>query len=322
MTDAQVARPHSTARSAGRRTGRLSTRIRANWQLYLILAVPIAFFIIFHYLPMYGAQIAFREFIAVKGIWGSPWVGVDQFLKFFRSYQFARVVGNTVGIAVYTLVAGFPVPIILALLINNSEAPRFKKTAQMVTYAPHFISTVVMVGLIIQFLSPRFGAVNAVIKALGFAPILFIGEPGLFKSVFVWSGIWQEAGWGTIIFLAALASIDPTLHEAAIVDGASKLQRTWHIDLPGILPTAVVLLILRMGQLMHVSFEKVILMQNPLNLQASEVIQTYVYKIGIESNLPAYSYSAAIGLFNSVINFALIVMVNETAKRLGGTSLW
>ena len=192
----------------------------------------------------------------------------------------------------------------------------------MVTYAPHFISTVVLVGLLIQFLSPRFGAVNAVIKAFGFDSILFMGEPELFWSVYVWSGIWQEAGWGTIIFLAALASIDPTLHEAAIVDGASKLQRTWRIDVPGILPTAVILLILRVGQLMNVGFEKVILMQNPLNLQSSEIIQTFVYKIGIESNLPAYSYSAAIGLFNSVINFALIVTVNEIAKRVSNTSLW
>ena len=316
--EAQVAVPRPTARPAGR----LIARIRTNWQLYLILAGPIAYFVIFHYLPMYGAQIAFREFIAVRGIWGSPWVGFDQFLKFFRSYQFARVVGNTIGIAAYTLAAGFPIPIILALLINNSEARRFKKTAQMVTYAPHFISTVVLVGLILQFLSPRFGAVNALIKALGLEPIMFMGEPGLFKSVYVWSGIWQEAGWGTIIFLAALAGIDPTLHEAAIVDGATKLQRTWHIDLPGILPTAVVVLILRVGQLMNVGFEKVFLMQNPLNLQSSEIIQTYVYKIGIASNLPAYSYSTAIGLFNSVINLALIVLVNEIAKRVSDTSLW
>ena len=318
MADAQTV----AARSVRRRRARLPSRIRGNWQLYLILAVPVAFFVIFHYLPMYGAQIAFREFIAIKGVWGSPWVGFDQFVKFFRSYQFARVVGNTVGIAVYTLAAGFPIPIILALLINNSEAPRFKKSAQMITYAPHFISTVVMVGLLVQFLSPRYGAVNALIKALGFEAIHFMGESSLFKSVYVWSGVWQEAGWGTIIFLAALASIDPTLHEAAIVDGASKLQRTWRIDVPGILPTAVVLLILRMGQLMNVGFEKVILMQNPLNLQSSEIIQTFVYKIGIESNLPAYSYSSAIGLFNSVINFALIVTVNEIAKRLSNTSLW
>lgn len=297
-------------------------RIHKNWQLYIILALPLAYFVIFHYLPMYGAQIAFREFIAVRGIWESPWVGFDQFIKFFRSYQFERVVGNTIGIAVYMLAAGFPIPIILALMINNSESRRFKKTAQMVTYAPHFISTVVLVGLVIQFLSPRFGAVNAVITAFGGEPILFMGEPNLFKSVYVWSGVWQEAGWGTIIYLAALAGIDPTLHEAAIVDGATKIQRTWHIDVPGILPTAIVILILRVGQLMNIGFEKVFLMQNPLNLQSSEIIQTYVYKIGIAADLPNYSYSAAIGLFNSLINFMLIVIVNEIAKRVSNTSLW
>ena len=297
-------------------------RARKNYQLYLILLLPLLYFVIFHYVPMYGAQIAFRRFLAVEGILGSPWVGLDFFVKFFQSFQFGRVVGNTVGISVYTLAAGFPVPILLALMLNNSSLPRFRKTVQMVTYAPHFISTVVLVGLILQFLSPRFGAINQLIKALGMEPVLFMGEPGFFKSVYVWSGVWQNAGWGTIIYLAALAGIDPTLHEAAIVDGASKLQRTVHIDVPGILPTAIIILILNMGQLMNVGFEKVFLMQNALNLQASEIIQTYVYKIGIAASLPNYSYGAAIGLFNSVINFVLIVIVNGIARRVGDTSLW
>lgn len=297
-------------------------RARKNYQLYLILLLPLLYFVIFHYVPMYGAQIAFRRFLAVEGILGSPWAGLDFFVKFFQSYQFGRVVGNTVGISVYTLAAGFPVPILLALMLNNSSMPRFRKTVQMVTYAPHFISTVVLVGLILQFLSPRFGAINQLIKALGMEPVLFMGEPAFFKSVYVWSGVWQNAGWGTIIYLAALAGIDPTLHEAAIVDGASKLQRTVHIDVPGILPTAIIILILNMGQLMNVGFEKVFLMQNALNLQASEIIQTYVYKIGIAASLPNYSYGAAIGLFNSVINFVLIVIVNGIARRVGDTSLW
>ena len=297
-------------------------RARKNYQLYLILLLPLLYFVIFHYVPMYGAQIAFRRFLAVEGILGSPWVGLDFFVKFFQSYQFDRVVGNTVGISVYTLAAGFPVPILLALMLNNSSMPRFRKTVQMVTYAPHFISTVVLVGLILQFLSPRFGAINQLIKALGMEPVLFMGEPAFFKSVYVWSGVWQNAGWGTIIYLAALAGIDPTLHEAAIVDGASKLQRTVHIDVPGILPTAVIILILNLGQLMNVGFEKVFLMQNALNLQSSEIIQTYVYKIGIAASLPNYSYGAAIGLFNSVINFVLIVIVNSIARRVGDTSLW
>ena len=297
-------------------------RARKNYQLYLILLLPLLYFVIFHYVPMYGAQIAFRRFLAVEGILGSPWVGLDFFVKFFQSFQFGRVVGNTVGISVYTLAAGFPVPILLALMLNNSSLPRFRKTVQMVTYAPHFISTVVLVGLILQFLSPRFGAINQLIKALGMEPVLFMGEPAFFKSIYVWSGVWQNAGWGTIIYLAALAGIDPTLHEAAIVDGASKLQRTVHIDVPGILPTAIIILILNMGQLMNVGFEKVFLMQNALNLQASEIIQTYVYKIGIAASLPNYSYGAAIGLFNSVINFVLIVIVNGIARRVGDTSLW
>ena len=305
---------------AGRTRG--WARARKNYQLYLILLLPLLYFVIFHYVPMYGAQIAFRRFLAVEGILGSPWVGLDFFVKFFQSYQFGRVVGNTVGISVYTLLAGFPVPILLALMLNNSSMPRFRKTVQMVTYAPHFISTVVLVGLILQFLSSRFGAINQLIKALGMEPVLFMGEPAFFKSIYVWSGVWQNAGWGTIIYLAALAGIDPTLHEAAIVDGASKLQRTVHIDVPGILPTAIIILILNMGQLMNVGFEKVFLMQNALNLQASEIIQTYVYKIGIAASLPNYSYGAAIGLFNSVINLVLIVIVNSIARRVGDTSLW
>ena len=311
----------AAVRPSASRTRRWA-RVRKNYQLYLILLLPLLYFVIFHYVPMYGAQIAFRRFVAVEGIFGSPWVGFQFFVKFFQSFQFGRVVGNTIGISFYTLVAGFPVPILLALMLNNSSLPRFRKTVQLVTYAPHFISTVVLVGLVIQFLSPRFGALNQLIKALGMEPVLFMGQPGFFKSVYVWSGVWQNAGWGTIIYLAALASIDPTLHEAAIVDGASKLQRTVHIDVPAILPAAIIILILNMGQLMNVGFEKVFLMQNSLNLQASEIIQTYVYKIGIVASLPNYSYGAAIGLFNSVINFVLIVIVNGIARRVGDTSLW
>lgn len=311
-----------TGGADSRRTGKKLQLIRKNYQLYLILSIPIAYFVIFHYIPMYGAQIAFRNFMAIRGIWGSPWVGLKYFKKFIESYQFNRVIGNTIGISIYSLLAGFPVPILLALMINNSEAMRFRKTVQMATYAPHFISTVVMVGLILQFLSPRFGVVNQLMRAIGLEPIAFMGRPRLFKTVYVFSGVWQNAGWGTIIYLAALAGIDPTLHEAAIVDGASKLQRTFHIDVPGIIPTAVILMILNMGRLMNVGFEKVFLMQNPLNLQASEIIQTYVYKIGIAASLPQYSYGGAIGLFNSVINFILIVSVNAIARRMGETSLW
>ena len=294
----------------------------ANWQLYLLLLIPLLYFVIFKYAPMYGAQIAFKNFNASAGILGSPWVGFKHFTRFFQSHQFVRVLRNTIGISVFQLVAGFPIPIILALALNNCEFPRFKRITQMTTYAPHFISVVVMVGIILQFLSPRFGIVNALLGLVGFEPVSFMGEPALFKSIYVFSDIWQNAGWGTIIYLAALAGIDPTMHEAAIVDGASKLQRNIHIDIPGILPTAIILLILNTGQIMNVGFQKVFLMQNALNLQSSEVITTYVYKLGIASSIPNYSYASAIGLFNSVVNLVLIVTVNSIAKRTGENSLW
>jgi ABC-type polysaccharide transport system permease subunit len=297
-------------------------RIRRSWQLYLVISVPLLYLIIFRYGPMYGAQIAFRDFYASKGVWGSPWVGFKHFLSFFRAYQFERVLKNTVGISLYQLAAGFPAPIILALAINNARRLYFKKTVQMVTYAPHFISTVVMVGIIVQFLSPRFGLVNKAIMFLGGQPVSFLSKPELFKSIYVWSGVWQQAGWGTIIYLAALAGIDPNLHEAAIVDGATRLQRTFQIDIPGILPTAVTLLILNTGRIMNVGFEKVFLMQNPLNLDSSEVIQTYVYKVGLAAAMPDFSYSAAVGLFNSLVNLLMIVIVNQISRRVSETSLW
>lgn len=299
-----------------------ATDFRVNWQLYVLMLLPIIWVITFRYLPMYGAQIAFKRFNAAKGIIGSPWAGFRYFEKFFTSYQFRRVLVNTVVLSLYQLIAGFPIPIILALALNAMRNRVFKKTVQMVTYVPHFISTLVLVGMLMQFLSPRIGIVNIAISALGGTPQNFMGIPGLFRSLYVWSGVWQNAGWGTIIYLAALAAVDPNLHEAAIVDGAGKFARIRHIDFPGILPTAVILLILNTGRIMNLGFEKVFLMQNPLNIQVSEIIETYVYKIGLASARSDFSYSAAIGLFNSVINFGLIVSVNRIAKGLGQTSLW
>ena len=295
---------------------------RVNWQLHLLLALPLIYLLVFKYVPMGGAQIAFRDFFAIRGIWGSPWVGMANFERFFQSYQFWTVVKNTFGLSAYQIAASFPVPIILALALNNVESRRFKKTVQLTTYAPHFISTVVMAGMIMRFLSPHTGLVNNLLSGLGFERVAFMSDPALFKSIYVVSGIWQNAGWGTIIYLAALAGVDPQLHEAAIVDGASKLQRTRHIDVPGILPVAIILLILETGRIMQVGFEKVFLLQNALNLISSEVIQTYVYKIGLASPIPDYSFATAIGLFNSVINLALIVIVNALARRIGDTSLW
>lgn len=300
----------------------LRRNARINWELYAIIAVPVIWLLIFHYYPMYGVQIAFRKFTVSKGILGSPYVGLQYFEKFVKSYNFKRVVSNTLSISIYDLIMGFPFPIILALLLNNCLRPRYKKFVQIVTYMPYFISTVVMVGIIIQFLSPKVGVVNYAIKALGGNEIDFMGRPEYFKHIYVWSNIWQGTGWSAIIYLSALASIDPGLHEAALVDGANRFKRMWHIDLPGILPTITIMLTLRMGSIMSVGFEKAFLMQNNLNLSTSEIISTYVYKVGLASAAPDYSYSAAIGLFNSVINLVLIATVNRINVRINEISLW
>ena len=300
----------------------LRRRIKLNWELYVIISIPISWLLIFAYYPMYGVQIAFRKFTATKGILGSPWVGMDNFVKFFNSYNFARIIKNTLAISVYDLVIGFPFPIILAILLNNSLKKRFKKFVQIVTYMPYFISTVVMVGIIIQFLSPKVGIVNYAIQALGGTEIDFMGRPEYFRNIYVWSNIWQGTGWSAIIYLSALSSIDPGLHEAALVDGANRFQRMWHIDLPGILPTIAIMLTLRAGSIMSVGFEKAFLMQNNLNISTSEIISTYIYKTGLASAAPDYSYSAAIGLFNSIINLVLISIVNYINAKINEISLW
>ncbi|GIP35002.1 sugar ABC transporter permease [Paenibacillus sp. J2TS4] len=294
--------------------------VRRNWELYLLLIPVIAYYVIFKYVPMYGVQIAFKDFMASKGIWGSPWVGFDHFERLFNSYYFWRLIKNTLGIGIYELVVGFPVPIILALMINEVRAPFFRKTVQTVTYAPHFLSTVVLAGMVLIFLAPGNGLVNQLIKLFGGAPVSFMTEPGWFKSIFVFSGVWQNMGWGSIIYLAALTGIDPQLHEAAKVDGASRLQRIWHINLPGIMPTIVILLILNAGNLMGVGFEKVLLLQNDLNMEASDVLSTYVYRSGILE--AQYSFSAAVDLFNAIVNFILLVSVNYISRKVSETSLW
>jgi putative aldouronate transport system permease protein len=294
--------------------------ITRNYELYLFLLPTLLYFLIFKYGPMYGVQIAFKNFLASEGILGSPWVGFAHFERFFNSYQFWNVIKNTVGISLYQLLVAFPIPIFVALLLNQLTNQRFKRFVQTVTYAPHFISTVVIVGMINLFLSPRHGIVNSAIKFFGGDPIFFMGISEWFKTVFVFSGIWQNMGWSMIIYLAALTAINPDLHEAAIVDGASKLQRIRHIDIPGIMPTIIILLILDIGSFMTIGFEKVYLMQNSLNVKSSEIIQTYVYKTGLLG--AQFSYSAAIGLFNSVVNFVLLLSVNHLAKRMKQTSLW
>ncbi|KAF4324824.1 hypothetical protein G195_001105 [Phytophthora kernoviae 00238/432] len=291
-----------------------------NWQLYLLISPVVAYYIVFQYLPMYGIQIAFKDFIATKGIWGSPWVGFEHFERFFHSYFFWRLIKNTLGLGLYSLAVGFPVPIILALLMNEVRAEKFKKFVQTITYAPHFLSTVVVVGIMMMFLSPRYGIINHFIGMFGGTPINFLSEPSWFKTLFVMSDVWQTMGWSSIIYLAALAGVDSQLHEAARVDGATRLQRIWHINIPSIMPTIIILFILNIGSIMGIGFEKVLLMQNTLNLETSDIISTYVYRSGIQD--AEYSFSAAIGLFNSIINFILLVTVNQISKRMSETSLW
>jgi putative aldouronate transport system permease protein len=293
---------------------------RYNWDLYLFLVPMVVFYAIFHYGPMYGVQIAFKDFSSMLGITGSPWAGFRHFERFFSTFLFWPLIRNTVLLSFYQLAAGFPVPILLALMLNQVRNRSFRKIVQTVTYAPHFISTVVVVGLLGILLSPRSGIVNQAIRWLGAEPIYFMARSQWFRHTYVWSGVWQSAGFSTIIYLAALTSIPPELHEAAIVDGATKLQRIRHIDIPGILPTAVILLIIASGNIMRLGFEKAFLMQSALNLDVSEIIQTYVYKIGLVG--AQFSLSAAVGLFNSAINLILLVTVNRIARKLGQTSLW
>jgi multiple sugar transport system permease protein/putative aldouronate transport system permease protein len=297
-------------------------QIRRNWQLYAFLALPLAWLLIFMYYPMYGAQIAFRDFLPGKSILDSEWIGLTNFTRFFESPLFIRLIKNTLWLSLYSLIIGFPIPIILALSLNQLRTGFFKRTVQMVSYAPYFISTVVMAGLILQFLDMRRGPVNLLLQWFGIEPVHFMGVADYFPSIYVWSGVWQYTGFGTIIYLAALSTIDPALHEAAVVDGANRLQRIWHIDVPGILPVVVTLLILNMGQLMNVGFEKTFLLQNPLNLATSEVISTYVYKIGLAGGVANFSYAAAIGLFNSILGLVMLVAANQISKRLTQTSIF
>ncbi|MBG9794756.1 sugar ABC transporter permease [Paenibacillus dendritiformis] len=295
-------------------------RMAQTWELYLFIAPAFLYFLIFHYGPMYGIQIAFKNFIPAKGITGSPWVGFDHFERFFNSYYFWDLLWNTLSISLYELAIGFPLPIILALAFNEVKDGFFKRTVQTVTYAPHFISVVVMAGIIITFLSPSTGIIVHIIEFLGFEPAAFLTDPRWFKTVYVLSGVWQSTGWGTIIYLAALSGVDPQLHEAAIMDGASRWQRIWNINIPTIVPTITILLILNMGSILGVGFEKILLLQNPLNMEASDVISTFVYRSGLVD--AQYSFSTAVGLFNSVVNAILLITVNQIARRTSETSLW
>ena len=292
---------------------------RLHWQLYLLLILPLVWVIIFRYWPMFGLQIAFRNFKISKGFWDSKWVGLKYFQQFLTDYSFKRLISNTLGISVYSLVAGFFPPIILAVALNECRHKYFTKGVQTITYMPHFLSTVVITSIITQLLSYG-GALNTLVKAVGGTPRNYLSEPSYFKSIYVWSGIWQSQGYNSIMYLAALAGISPELQEAACVDGANIWQRIWHVDLPGIIPTAIILLILNTASVLNVGYEKVYLLQNSLNMSASDVISTYVYRVGlVDMN---YSFSTAVNLFQSVISLLLMAIVNSIARKASDYSLW
>ena len=303
---------------------KLSVRIKKellkNYEIYILSLIPLAVLIIFSYLPMYGILIAFKNFIPSEGIWGSPFVGMEHFRRLFAGYNFWRLIKNTLVLSLYSLAAGFPLPIIFAIMLNELKYTKIKKTVQMISYAPHFLSTVVLVSLITVFFGNSGGLVNMLIKKMGGQAIDFQTNIKIFKHLYVWSDVWAGLGWNSIIYISALSGIDPQIGEAAIIDGASRIKRIRHVDIPGILPTAIILLILRCGSIMSIGFDKAFLMQNDLNLEASEIISTYVYKVGIQG--AEYSFSTAVGLFNTFINFVLLLSVNKISNKVSETSLW
>jgi putative aldouronate transport system permease protein len=292
---------------------RLFKDFARNKYIYLMLLPVVLYYLIFHYGPMYGALMAFQDYTPTKGIWGSTWIGFENFTTFFNSIYFGRLIRNTLAINILELFFAFPAPIILALLLNEITSPAFKRTVQTITYLPHFVSLVVVVGMLVDFLA-RDGFINNLLMAIGFSATPFLQRADWYWPLFVGSGIWQGVGWGSIVYLAAITSIDPTLYEAATVDGANRWQQLRHITLPGILPTIIIFLILRIGSMMSVGYEKTILMYNPSTYETADVINSYVYRKGV---LQAdFGFSAAVGLFNSVINFGLVIFANRISRRV------
>ena len=298
---------------------RLLTDLKRNRELYLIVLPVIVFYILFHYTPMYGAIIAFKQFNPARGILHSPWIGFKNFIDFFSTYYFWRLIRNTVTISITSLAVGFPAPIILALLINELRSRVFSRTVQTITYMPHFISMVVLCGMIVNFTRDS-GAITTFLHYFGFPKETMLNKPPLFVPLYVLSGLWQEVGWGSIIYLAALTGIDQELYEAAKIDGAGRWKQARHITIPCLIPTIIILFILRMGNMLNVGFEKIILLYNPTIYETSDVISSFVYRKGLQEF--NWSYSAAVGLLNSIINFTLVITSNRISKKLSETSLW
>jgi multiple sugar transport system permease protein/putative aldouronate transport system permease protein len=301
---------------------------RSRWSnrgLYALILVPVVYVIIFNYAPIYGVLMAFKRFIPRQGVWASPWVGLYNFRRFFSSPNFFNILRNTLVLSVYSIIAGFPFPLILAICVNHCFLHKYKKAVQTITFAPYFLSTVIVVGLVAQLLDIRTGAVNILLKGLGFKEISFMGSVPLFPHIYVWTNVWKSTGYSAVIYIASLASIDPTYHEAAIIDGANLWQRIWHIDLSGIRPIIVIMLILSMGGILSSDFERVYLMQTPLNLPASEVIATYVYKVGLGVGVGSradYSFGTAIGLFQNAVGVLLTIGANKLANAISGEGLF
>lgn len=318
--ETKIAVIYGNKKSFGQKAAR---ELRRNWQLYVMVAVPLVFLFIFKYVPMYGVQIAFRDYKIGDGFLGSKWVGLKHFKKFLSYYKFKDILWNTLSISLYNLCV-FPLPVILALLLNyvRPKHTAFKKTVQLVTYMPHFISTVVIVGMLIKFMDARSGMINMIVELFGGEPKNFLAYPGYFKHIYVWSGEWQGIGYASVLYISALASVPLEHHEAAIMDGANIRQRIWHVDLPYIMPTVAIKLILACGSILSVGYSKIYLMQNNLNIEASEVISTYVYKQGLGRSVPQYSYSTAVNLFVAIINLIMLLIVNKITDKMSGNSLF
>lgn len=305
-------------RHPSRRTG-LRAALERHWMVYLMALPVLAYYIVFHYLPMIGIVVAFQDFRVARGFLGSKWVGFRNFVQFFESPYAWTTIRNTLSISFYGLIFAFPAPILLALMLNEVRSKRFKKSVQTITYMPHFISLVIICALVIDFCSTR-GLFNTLIARLGGTPVNFMNEPKWFYPIYIISGIWQHTGWDSIIYLAALSAIDPELYEAATVDGAGRMRRIWHVTLPGISATITILLILRIGSLMSVGFEKIILLYSPATYETADTISTYVYRRGLSDG--KYSFASAVGLMNSAVNFILLIAADRFSKRIGQTGLF
>jgi len=295
---------------------------KRNWQLYVMILVPLAYMLVFKFYPMYGAQIAFKNYMPALGIEGSEWVEFENFKRFFSNSMAMQYVTNTLALSIYSMAISFPLQIIFAITLNYVKSRKFKKTVQMVSYLPHFISMVIIISMLNMMFDNRIGVMDKLLEFILGEEVSVMGNPDYFRSVYVWSDVWQNLGWSSILFISALAGVDPTLHEAAMIDGANKWQRVWHIDLMCILPTIAITFIMNFGKLLSVGFDKAFLMQNATNLRMSEILSTYEYKIGLGGTFPAYSYSAAIGLMSSVVTFILVITVNKITKKFTETGLW